>query len=242
MNKKRLLLLLATVLLIIGLTACERPASQAPQSAASPTVPEGGFPLPGVTDDVMGQLESFATQTAIALTGGTPPAAPLPATTAAETTPEAPAEGAPTAETPAAAAPTTAPQAVAPTQAPAQAPVVYPTATPGKPSSWTLKSGEHPYCIARRFDVNPSDLLDASGLSGGGNYSAGTTLTIPRGGREFPGRRALKDHPDTYTVGARDTIFSIACDYGDADPYAIAAANGISAPYKLSNGQQLYIP
>jgi len=236
MNKKRFLLLLATVILIIGLTACERPASKAPQSAASPTVPEGEFPLPGVTDDVMGQLESFATQTAIALTGGTPPAAPPPATAA--TTPGAPAPTGAAAAQPTSAPATTAPQAVSP----AKAPIAYPTATPGKPSSWTLKAGEHPYCIARRFDVNPTDLLDASGLSAGGSYSAGTVLTIPKGGRDFPGGRSLKDHPDTYTVGAKDTIFSIACEYGDADPYAIAAANGLSAPYKLTNGQQLYIP
>jgi hypothetical protein len=234
MNKKRFLLLLATVILIIGLAACERPASQAPQSAASPTVPEGEFPLPGVTDDVMGQLESFATQTAIALTGGTPPAAPPPTTAA--TTPGAPA---PTAAAQATSAPaTSAPQAVSP----AKNPIAYPTATPGKPSSWTLKAGEHPFCIARRFDVNPADLLDASGLNSGGSYSAGTVLTIPKGGRDFPGKRSLKDHPDTYTVGSKDTIFSIACEYGDADPYAIAAANGLSAPYKLTNGQQIYIP
>jgi len=235
MNKKRFLLLLATVILIIGLAACERPASQAPQSAASPTVPEGEFPLPGVTDDVMGQLESFATQTAIALTGGTPPAAPPPTTAA--TTPGAPAP------TQAAAQPTSAPATTAPQAASAgTAPIAYPTATPGKPSTWTLKAGEHPYCIARRFDVHPNDLLDASGLSAGGNYSAGTVVTIPKSGRDFPGGRSLKDHPDTYTVGAKDTIFSIACEYGDADPYAIAAANGISAPYKLTNGQKLYIP
>ena len=234
MNKKRFLLLLATVILIVGLTACERPASKAPQSASSPTVPEGEFPLPGVTDDVMGQLESFATQTAIALTGGTPPAPP-PATAA--TTPGAPAP------TGAAAQPTSAPATSAPQAvSPANTPLPYPTATPGKPSSWTLKAGEHPYCIARRFDVNPTDLLDASGLAAGGNYSAGTVLTIPKGGRDFPGGRSLKDHPDTYTVGSKDTIFSIACEYGDADPYAIAAANGLSAPYKLTNGQKLYIP
>ena len=234
MNKKRFLLLLVTVLLILGLAACERPASKAPQSAASPTVPEGGFPLPGVTDDVMGQLESFATQTAVALSGGTAPAAPPPPTAA--TTPGAPAPAEPTATTQAQA--TTAPQAVAP----AKTPIAYPTATPGKPSSWTLKAGEHPYCIARRFDVNPTDLLDASGLAAGGNYSAGTVVKIPSSGREFPGDRSLKNHPDTYTVGSKDTIYSIACEYGDADPYAIAAANGLSAPYKLTNGQQLYIP
>lgn len=235
MNKKRFLLLLATVLLILGLAACERPASKAPQSAASPTVPEGGFPLPGVTDDVMGQLESFATQTAIALTGGTPAAAALPTTAA--TTPGAPAPTAAAGQATSAPA-TTAPQAAAP----AKTPIAYPTATPGKPSSWTLKAGEHPYCIARRFDINPVDLLDASGLSAGGSYSAGTVLKIPSSGREFPGDRSLKNHPDTYTVGAKDTIFSIACEYGDADPYAIAAANGLSAPYKLTNGQDLYIP
>ncbi len=231
MKQKRFLLLLVTVLLVIGLSACERPASVAPKGATSPTVPEGGFPLPGTTEDVMGQLESFATQTAIALSGGAAPVQPT-----AMTTPGAPA---PTTGAQA----TTAPQAAQPQAAsPSKTPIVVPTATPGKPSSWTLQRGEHPFCIARRFNVNPADLLDASGLRAGGNYSVGTVLKIPNNARSFPGGRSLKDHPDTYTVGSKDTIYSIACEYGDADPYAIAAANGLSAPYKLTNGQELYIP
>lgn len=228
MITKRFPLLLLTILLVIFVSACERPASVAPESVGSPTVPEGGFPLPGVTEDVMGQLESFATQTAFALAGG----GTAPATTAAEGAPAA----TPIPET--AAEATTAPQAVSPSSTP----IVFPTATPGKPSSWTLQRGEHPYCIARRFDVNPVDLLNASGLRAGGDYAVGTKLTIPKNARGFPGKRSLKSHPDNYTVGSRDTIYSIACEYGDADPYAIALANGLSAPYKLSNGQEIYIP
>jgi hypothetical protein len=85
-------------------------------------------------------------------------------------------------------------------------------------------------------------LLEASTLSGGSNYSVGTELKIPQNAREFPGKRSLKSHPDTYAVGSRDTIYSIACDYGDVDPYDIAAANGLTAPYKLENGQVLQIP
>ena len=231
MKQMHFLLLLVTVILVIGLSACERPASVAPKGATSPTVPEGGFPVPGTTEDVMGQLESFATQTAIALSGGAPAVQPT-----AATTPGAPA---PTA----AAQATTAPQPAQPQAAsPSKTPIVVPTATPGKPNSWTLHAGEHPFCIARRFDINPTDLLDASGLSAGSSYSVGTVLKIPNNARDFPGGRSLKKHPDTYTVGSKDTIYSIACEYGDADPYAIAAANGLSAPYKLSNGQELYIP
>ena len=234
MKMKHFLLLLVVMLVAISLAACERSASQAPQSVASATVPEGGFPLPGSTDDVMGQLESFATQTAIAMSGGEAPVSPT-NVPAAQETPAAP-DASPQPEA------TSAPQAVAEATAPAAPAVVIPTKTPGKPTSWTLQRGEHPYCIARRFNVNPADLLEASGLSGGSNYSVGTVLKIPQNAREFPGKRSLKAHPDTYAVGSRDTIYSIACDYGDVDPYDIAAANALTAPYKLENGQVLQIP
>jgi LysM repeat protein len=230
MIRKHFLLLLVFTLLIMTLAGCRMSASTAPQSVASPTAEEGGFPLPGITDDVMGQLESFATQTAIALSGGAPPEVPT-----SEAPQETPVAGS---ETQATEAPEAAPEATA---TPSAA-IVIPTKTPGKPSSWTLQRGEHPYCIARRFNVNPVDLLDASGLSAGGSYSVGTVLKIPQNARNFPGKRSLKSHPDTYVVGSRDTIYSIACDYGDVDPYDIAAANGLTAPYKLENGQTLHIP
>ena len=59
----------------------------------------------------------------------------------------------------------------------------------------------------------------------------------------FPGTRALRNHPATYTVAASDeTVYSIACLFGDVDPSAIAQANNISPGAALSAGQQLSIP
>ncbi len=131
---------------------------------------------------------------------------------------------------------------------------VPPTATPtatSKPSisvsgevpkTWTLKTGEFPYCIARRFDVNPAELIQLSSLSGYSTYYAGMVLKIPQSGDEFPVEISLLSHPATYTVQSGDSIYSIACKFGDVDPFAIAAANGLESLYKLSPGQVLQIP
>jgi hypothetical protein len=43
-------------------------------------------------------------------------------------------------------------------------------------------------------------------------------------------------------VVAGDTIYTIACKYGDVDPNAIAQANSLQAPYDLSAGKVLHIP
>lgn len=232
METKRLILLAAALLFILGLAACERPASTPPpEGDATPTL-VGEFPIPGVTDDVMGQLESFATQTAQAQLAGTPQSSP---------TVQLPTDGTPaeTSETPPdTPEPTSVPEEVAPEATP----FPVPTVTPGLPETYTLQKGEFPYCIARRFDVNPNELLRESGLAGGGTFSTGTVLVIPKTGRNFPGNRTLKGHPTTITVKTDDTINSIACEFGDVHPYAIAAANGLSEPYNISAGQSLNIP
>ena len=119
--------------------------------------------------------------------------------------------------------------------------IVVPTATPGRPASYTLHAGEFPYCIARRFNVDPSDLLSANGLSSGEILQPGTTLTIPASG-SFPGTRALQAHPAQYTVAVDDTFYSIACQFGDVDPSAIAAANGMAVTAPLTTGQVINIP
>lgn len=239
MNRKQLSWIAAiTVLLIIVITACVRPASTPPKSGATPAT-TGSFPVPGSTEDVMSQLESLATQTAIALQGGTPGAPSAAVPTQPASTQPAPTQGA--GEAP---APTQPPQPTAALQttAPKSTSRPVPTATPGLPSTWTLQKGEYPYCIARRFDINPNQLLAASGLGAGGSYSPGTVLRIPKNADPFPGNRALKDHPDTYTASSGDTAFSIACLYGDVDPNAIVAANGLSSPTDIKAGQELNIP
>ena len=96
--------------------------------------------------------------------------------------------------------------------------------------------------LARRFDINPNQLLEANGMSAGSLYSPGMTLTIPQGASPFPGERALLTHPATYTVVSGDTIYGVACKYGDVWPEAIAAANGLVSPYTLTAGQTLQIP
>lgn len=127
---------------------------------------------------------------------------------------------------------------------------VVPTSTSApsgaKPSTYVLRSGEFPYCIARRFNVDPEQLLSINGLSSAqaNSLSAGTTLTIPQGGA-FPGDRSWHDHPATFTVGSTydtNTVYGVACYYGDIEPSVIAQNNGISVDAALTVGQTLNIP
>lgn len=132
------------------------------------------------------------------------------------------------------------------TQAPEQPtatkePIVVPTATPGLPTTYTLQEGEFPYCIARRFNINANDLLSVNNISG--FVAPGTTLNIPTNSTwpaEF--ERSLIPHPTTYNVVAGDTIYKIACAFGDVDPNDIIAANGLEEPYTLTPGQVINIP
>lgn len=115
--------------------------------------------------------------------------------------------------------------------------------SPGKPSTYVLHKGEFPYCIARRFDVHPAQLLAASGLADGSAVPSGSTLSIPESGSPFPGDRSLRNHPTTYVVSAsHETLYSIACLFGDVDPGMIAAANQIPIEAALVIGQSLQIP
>jgi LysM repeat protein len=233
MKTHRLIALLAAILLIASLAACNRsiPGSKKPVS----TTPAGGaaaLPTGGATD-VLQQIYLFATQTAMAtqgLTTGVPPAAQA----GPQGTPGAP--GATAVSVPKSSLP---PQQVLPTAGPV---IVAPTATPGLPSTYTLQKSEFPYCIARRFNVDPGELLRMNGLTSYSVYYGGMVLRIPQSGRSFPGNRSLRPHPATYNVRPGDTLYSIACIYGDVNPNAIAYVNNISVNAKLEVGQLLNIP
>ena len=217
MSKRFIWVLAVTLLTVVLFTACERSAV-APEPQATPTQGNTG-------DQTLALLDSIRTQTA----AGTVTALVL--TTQ-------PGVGSPTAslgpgETPLAATNTPVPSAVLSGA---------PTPTPGYPGTYTLQQGEFPYCIARRFNVDPAELLALNGLSGGETLQPGLVLNIPRTGNTFPGSRVLTAHPATYTVQADDTIYRIACHYGDLDPIYLAAYNGIAAPYVLRTGVVLNIP
>jgi LysM repeat protein len=119
--------------------------------------------------------------------------------------------------------------------------VIVSTPTPGLPSTYTLHEGEFPYCIARRFNLNPGELLTLNNV--GSEVSPGTTLKIPTNSL-WPSEndRALRDHPTTYTVLTGDTIYKIACLFGDVDPNALIEANGLEEPYTLTAGKTIDIP
>jgi len=190
----------------------------------------------------MGMFEKFATQTAQAAAGGQAPTEGQPPDEEQPPVEDTPVPVVPT-NTPApqeVAAPTE--QQPAPTARPTRVWVVVPTATPGLPASYTLQKGEFPYCIARRFNISPADLLYANGLNANSTTRPGQKLTIPKNASNFPGDRSLHDHPTTYTVKTNDTVYTVACYFGDVDPSAIGLANGLKEPYKLTAGNRIQIP
>lgn len=132
-------------------------------------------------------------------------------------------------------------QVFQPVEAPTQPPVIV-VSTPVVPASYVLQQGEFPYCLARRFNVDPGTLLSANGLNPNSAVSPGTTLSIPVGTTWSGAPRERIPHPASYTVKSGDTIYSIACAYGDVFPESIAEANSLQAPYALTVGQVLQIP
>ena len=183
----------------------------------------------------MAMIEEFAKQTAAAQT--------VAASGGASATPQA-LSG--TTVTPQTGVPSTPTNAVPTTPVAASLVPSGPTTTPVpagvRPASYTLQSGEFPYCIARRFNVDPDQLISLSGLTSPDVYYAGLVLKIPQSGA-FPGSRSLATHPTTYTVVSSDeTLYSIACKYGDVDPASIASVNSISVTAKLTVGQPIKIP
>lgn len=228
-------LTIASTLLLVALlvSACEQPYSTPPAGTNTPIDPNSFFstPIPSQPAN-MQDVETITTQTAAA---GLPTQTP----------------GGPTATMAVVTGATATPIINLPvTSTATQAVVVVPTSTSvpagSRPTTYTLKQGEFPYCIARRFNVDPDDLLSASGLSGAqsDSLSTGTVLTIPQSG-SFPGDRSWHDHPATFTVGVTydtNTVYGVACYYGDIEPSVIAQNNGISVDATLTAGQTLNIP
>lgn len=234
--------LIASILVLVAVTAsaCDIRYSTQPATTNTPIAPgQNFFTTPLATTPSMSDVELFGTGTALALTGSPVPG--VASITPAGVTPQV----ATSTATPAVALPTNA-VGITPT---ATIAVVGSTATlmpsGSKPASYTLQAGEFPYCIARRFNVDPDELLAASGLSSAqaSSLSTGTVLKIPQSGSPFPGSRVYHNHPDTWTVeSTSETIYGIACYYGDIDPALIAQTNGLSVNASLSVGQKLTIP
>ncbi len=214
MNKRSLLLLLVAVLLLMVLSGCNRALSTPPVPATQDVGLNTG------ADILM-----FATQTALA--GGAEVKA---VSTATPIVSEADAA-----------------LTVVPAEESApEAPVVQaqPLPTPGRPESYTLQKGEWPICIARRFDVELGAFFAMNNLNMASKPGVGTLLKIPQSGgwSTANGPRALRAHSGSHTVQSGETIYTIACSYGDVNPDGIIALNNLQSPYDLSAGQVLSLP
>jgi LysM repeat protein len=232
--------MVASILMLVAIiaSACNQPYSQPPAVTNTPIDPNSLFatPIGGPTN--MNDVQNFATGTALALTGT--PASGLLTQTPLGGTPQNVSET----PTPLVAltlnATSTATLAVSGTQASGTLPTSAPVGS--RPTEYLLQKGEFPYCIARRFDVNPEQLLTANSLTRGDLYYPNLKLTIPASAGPFPPPRALRTHPTTYTATAGQTVYGVACVFGDVYPSAIAAANNISESSVLTAGQPLSIP
>ena len=232
---KNKFLLLALIVLIASLVAagCDRPAPLPPTVAtATGQIP---FPIP----DKPTIISEIGTQTAIAKN---PPVVAITATLApgqAVQPTQPPQTQATQPQQPAA---TKAPVVVAPTATPRPVMAV-PSATPGRPSTYTIQAGDTFYCLARRFNLNVAQFLGLNGLGNSSMAVIGQVVRIPSDGSwSSDGPRALKSHPDTYTVQGSETLNKIACLYGDVDPSAILYANNLKSAGDIQAGMTLNIP
>ena len=237
-KKTRVILIIAIVIIMLALTSCERSYAPIDESLATPVIEGDGFAEPLPSDNIDGLLESGA-QTATALAAGVggdaPPGVEVTEAASAGEDPTAVPEGVtvtPESESP-----------VDPTATPTATAIAPPTAVVGKPASYTLKKGEFPYCIARRFNIDPSELLALNNLSStqAQSLQPGLTLSIPQSGAAFPSARALHAHPVSYTVPSNTNVYGIACFFGDVDPAAIVSRNNIADPNNVTAGTVLQI-
>ena len=200
---------LILIMIVLGLSACERSASVAPTGEASGTEVGSAAELISKTQTAMVAAE----------------------TAKVEEKTEVPTATVTSAEDVATATPIP----------PTAAPIIIPTLT--RPAAYTLMDQEHPYCIARRFNIDIGELLSLNDMTTFSVTAPGTVLKIPTTGHPWSsGQRYLIAHPATHTVAAGETIYTIACKYGDVTPEAIIAANTLVEPYTLAAGQALQIP
>jgi len=185
-----------------------------------------GASLPTVTEDPLSSVfNTIATQTALAA-GGSGGSKSITAT-------------------PTSIFGATATLASSPTVSPTVTTTPAPVTKLSVPPNYTLHEGEWPYCLARRFNILPSSILDANGLTEqeAENLSVGYKLVIPVDdvGTYGPNRQ-LRTHPTTYTASGADTFYSIGCAFGDVWPEHIAEANGMELGDNIKAGMQLHIP
>lgn len=113
--------------------------------------------------------------------------------------------------------------------------------------TYTMQPGDYLICLGRRFNVSLSQMMAQNGISDPDELGVGDTVVFPRSPKEWSlldgyGRRTLIIHPASYTIQDGDTLFSIACQYGDVRPEDIAIQNKLVLGEPLPVGSTIVIP
>ena len=222
----------------------EAPTQEVPPTEAPTQTPE---PTPSPTRKV---AAAAAPKQIVAPTDTPAPPTPTPTSTALPPT-----------ATPTALPPTQTPTSTAlpPTATPSP---VAPTATPqakigtggSEESSYTVKSGDNWYSIAKRYGVTQEDLAAANGTTPSDILQVDQKLRIPLANAEQAGssQSTLKapsattqatavSTPQSYTVQRGDNWFSIGKRFGVTQE-SLAAYNGRTPTDILQTNQKLRIP
>lgn len=125
-----------------------------------------------------------------------------------------------------------------------------PAATPAAPATYTVKSGDYLFGIARTLGVSLSSLLSTNGLKVNSTLQPGQQLVVPAGatnptGGAAPSTPATPAAPATsgltYTVKSGDSWFSIAAKHGiKAGP--LVKLNGRTIESVVFPGTVLQLP
>ena len=229
----------ASTLMVVAvlLSACNQPYSAAPAVTNTPINQENLFATPASGNPTgLSPAEVFATQTAQLADPNLVPTSTATSSGVSNLT----ATQTPFVSLPG--NPTITPTA---TLALPSGPTSSPVPAGSRPPTYTLQSQEFPFCIARRYNLDPDSLLAQNGLSSGTVFYAGYQLNLSNVASPFPDNRALQPHPTSYTVtgNADTTVYGVACKFGDLEPSAIVSVNsGISLGSTLTVGQTLNIP
>ena len=114
-------------------------------------------------------------------------------------------------------------------------------------TTYTLQEGDSLVCLGRRFDISVTQLLAQNGIESPDEKGVGDTVIIPRSPKPWNlvdgyGRRMLVLHPAAYRIQSGDTLFSIACAYGDVLPEDLAVQNHLVLGEPLTAGTTINIP
>ena len=114
-------------------------------------------------------------------------------------------------------------------------------------TTYTMQDGDYLICLARRFNVSLGQLMSQNGIDNPDALGVGDIVVLPRNPSPWSlidgyGRRTLIIHPANYVTQTGDTLFSIACSYGDVLPEEIAKVNKLYIGDPLPAGKTITIP